>query len=89
MLETQPAPIGGLSIGATIRLLRESRGLASDELGRLIGKSGSLVRLIELGRKRATLHVCVEIARVLDVPVARLVGEQLAAIIADQPTAAP
>lgn len=75
-------------VGATIRVLRESRSLSSDELGRLIGKSGTLIRLIEVGRRRATIPACVDIARVLEVDVARIVGADVAAIIEPQPAGA-
>lgn len=88
MQATEPVPDGGLSVGATIRVLRQSRGLSADELGRMIGKSGPLIRQIELGNRRAILPVCIEIARVLDVSLATIVGETLASIIESQPAQA-
>lgn len=89
MQATQPVPPGGLSVGATIRVLRESRDLSAAELGRLIGKSEPMVTAIERGERRATPAICLAVATALDVPLATIVGDQLAAILDPQPETAP
>lgn len=89
MQETRTPPTQAeLRRAEIIRILRESRGLSSAELGRRIGKSEGLIRHIELGSRRANLAVCLAVASALDVPVARIVGDEIAAIIADEPAQA-
>lgn len=82
MQDTPPTP------GEIIRILRESHSLSAAELGRRIGKSEATITAIERGERRATLPVCIDIARVLDVPVDRIVGQKIAAVIDPQPAEA-
>lgn len=72
MPETEPLDPEDVRVGATIRALREPRGLTSAELGRAIGKSEALIRHIERGERHASLVICQAIASVLKVPVAAI-----------------
>jgi transcriptional regulator with XRE-family HTH domain len=74
--------------GHIIRMLRESRGLTSDELGQAIGVTAGHIRHIERGERRPRLDHCQAIASHLGVPVARIVGEEVAALIAPLPAQA-
>lgn len=69
--DTAPDP-ENVRVGATIRALREPRGLTAAELGRAIGKSEDLITAIERGERRATIVNCQAIANVLKVPVAAI-----------------
>lgn len=60
-------------IGAVIQALREKTGLSRTELARAIGKSADLIRMIEIGERRATPEVRVAIAGTLDVPLAAII----------------
>lgn len=79
---TDPEP-EDIRRGATIRALRELHGLSSDELGALIGKSGQLIRHIEVGRRRATLDVCRAIAEKFRLPLAAITVEGYEPVKAD------
>jgi transcriptional regulator with XRE-family HTH domain len=59
-------------VGATIKALREARGLTATELARAIGVSGPLISLIESGDRRATIVNCQAIANVLGVGIAAI-----------------
>lgn len=72
MSDTPGWPPEDIRVGATIKALREAHGLSSDQLARAIGKSGPLVRAIEVGRRRATPQVCRKIADTLGIPLAAI-----------------
>lgn len=74
--------------GQIIRTLRESRGLSSDELGQAIGVSGGYIRNMEIGGRRPRLVYCQAIADFFEIPVSRIVGDKIAAIIDPQPAQA-
>lgn len=54
-------------IGATIKALREARGLKADELANAIPISRPYLMNIEAGRKRLSPVYAVRIAQILDV----------------------
>jgi len=68
-------PPEDLRVGATIKALREAHGLSTDQLARAIGKSGQLVRAVEVGRRHATPQVCRKIADTFGVPLAAITVE--------------
>lgn len=84
-MQDTPTPGTEEARGAIIRMLRESRGLSSADLGRMVGRSDSLIRRIELGSLRANLGICMAIATALEIPVARIVGDDVAKIIDPRP----
>jgi transcriptional regulator with XRE-family HTH domain len=55
--------------GAKLRAAREARNASRDELARRIGRSESLITLIELDYKRPTPEKLCELAVALDVPI--------------------
>lgn len=88
MPETPSPDPENVRVGATIRELRLSRELTSDELGRAIGVTGGQIRHIERGIRKAQLADCRAIARVLGVPLAAITVEDYARIADPQPVEA-
>lgn len=73
------------AFGRRLRRLRQLRGLSQREVGQGV-VTGSYVSLLESGSRVPTLDVVVRIARALDVAVAALVDDDLAAVL---PTGRP
>src|ERR1700740_48526 len=65
----KPNPID-VHVGARIRLRRNMLGLSQEKLGEAIGLTFQQVQKYERGAKRSGASRLLEIARVLDVPVA-------------------
>ncbi len=63
-------------IGATIRALREGRGITVDELALLCGRSRPHLANIEAGRKRATPQLLRAVADALKVPLLALISDE-------------
>ncbi|NHT16093.1 helix-turn-helix domain-containing protein [Cellulomonas sp. IC4_254] len=61
-----------MTLGRRVRHLRTARGLTLDALGRRVGVTGSLLSLVENGRREPRLALLRGIAEVLDVPLADL-----------------
>jgi transcriptional regulator with XRE-family HTH domain len=57
-------------IGAAIRALRVKYGLKTGEMAVALGKSQPYISNIEIGRKRAPLSLCRDVAELFDVPLA-------------------
>lgn len=62
-------------IGATIRQIRQIRGMTVDQLARELLVSAAHVRNIELGHKPASQEIVARTAEALDVPQIALVRE--------------
>jgi XRE family transcriptional regulator of biofilm formation len=68
--------VNGKTVGRVIRRLRDERGIGLRELaGQAKIAPGYLSRLERRQQKNPSLDVLVRIARALDVPVSRLLGE--------------
>ena len=63
-----------IRIGATIREMREMRGMTQDQLSNAAMLSRSYVALIETGRKTASTKAIARIAAALHVPQISLIA---------------
>lgn len=59
-------------LGATIRALRRANGLKITDLAAAVGVSRPYMNNVELGAKKATPKLCIDVARALGVPVTAL-----------------
>lgn len=59
-----------------LRELRLEKGLSKNKLAKLAGISQTAVTFIEEGQRSPTLSTLKRLARALDVPVYRLIGEE-------------
>ena len=81
---TDSAPRADLvRVGATIRTLREVRGLTQDQLAQASGLSRAYLANIEAGRKKVFLRSVARIAAALHVPQIAIIAEMPAV---DDPT---
>jgi DNA-binding XRE family transcriptional regulator len=64
------------NVGATIRKLRETKGLTQDQLARAVGMMRSNISRIEAAKHRPTLETLERIAKALKVSVAELVARR-------------
>ena len=62
-------------LGNRIRRLRKLKGFSSDKLGELIGKDGSFIRRLETGKIKNIPDEIENIAKILGVSVAELLGD--------------
>lgn len=69
------SPAEEVRIGATLRSIRQIRGMTADQLANELLVSASHVRNIELGHKSASQVLLAKAAEVLDVPQVALVRE--------------
>lgn len=58
-----------MDFGKAVRTVRAARGLSQKELANAASLDPSYVSLIEAGRRKPTLKMAEELARVLDIPV--------------------
>lgn len=56
-----------------LRKYREQRKLTQRELAQLVGVTDSLISHLEAGRKRGNIELWLKIAKVLKVPVEKLI----------------
>ncbi|PKP85773.1 MAG: transcriptional regulator [Alphaproteobacteria bacterium HGW-Alphaproteobacteria-2] len=63
-----------IALTAALTAARRDSGLTQQELAARLGRSQSFVAKIELGERRVEVVELVEIARILDVPTARLIA---------------
>ena len=64
------------NIGATIRKLRETKGLTQDQLAAAVGMMRSHISRIEAAKHRPTLETLEKIAKALKISVAELVARR-------------
>jgi DNA-binding XRE family transcriptional regulator len=64
------------NVGATIRKLREAKGLTQDQLAMAVGMMRSNISRIEAAKHRPTLETMEKIAQALKVSVAELVAQR-------------
>ena len=64
------------NLGATIRKLREAKGLTQDQLATAVGMMRSNISRIEAAKHRPTLETLEKIAKALRVSVADLVARR-------------
>jgi transcriptional regulator with XRE-family HTH domain len=62
-------------VGKNVRRVREKRGLTQGALASLVGLTRTSVTNIERGKQKLLLHTLVDLAHVLDVSPAELLGE--------------
>jgi transcriptional regulator with XRE-family HTH domain len=74
---TNTAPPLAQQIGARIRQARLQRVITQEELAQSIGIERSTLAKYERGQRSMNAEVLVQIARLLNVPASRLLGEQL------------
>jgi len=69
---------GGVAFGVRLKVLRQSRGLTRETLGGLVGRSGSWVKAVEVGRLGVPkLHLLMALATALRVrDLSELTGDQ-------------
>jgi transcriptional regulator with XRE-family HTH domain len=65
-----------LSVGETLRTLREERKMTQEELGNRAGVGQAMIGHVETGRRQLTLSTAVRIARALDVSVDELAAAE-------------
>ncbi len=75
----EPVTEADLRVAHQLRLLRKRRGITLMRLAETLGVSYQAVQHYEAGQARIAAGRLVEIARVLDVPVAALFGDEDAA----------
>ena len=63
------------SVGATIRAVRAAQGLTGAEMAQELGISRPSYTQLEGGKRRLSVHILQQIARILDVPIGSLCGE--------------
>lgn len=64
------------AIAANIRRFRTEKGLNTDEVGALVGKSGKTVSAWEVGRGQPDADTIIELCRIFDVDIADFFNEQ-------------
>jgi len=82
MIAAMPNEARDIEIGARIRALRKAAGLTQHQLVALMREQGtdvsrSSIAQIELGERRCSLSRAFELAKALQVPVQRVIGEDV------------
>lgn len=62
-------------IGARIRVAREQAGLTQADLAKALGQYRTSITNIEAGKQRLLVHRLADLARVLDIDMAALLGQ--------------
>ena len=68
-----------ISIGAAVRVGRQTAGLTQEELAERIGRHADTISLVERGKTLPTLDLLLEVANVLEVPLSSILSSDFGA----------